>query len=70
MSGKFEEVIDWTHNITLGIWNYINMMAQRKSARQGIKEYDPVKLWFWGSVKDEYRQKYTGKSKKTSYPTQ
>ena len=45
-------------------------MAQRKSARQGIKEYDPVKLWFWGSVKDEYRQKYTGKSKKTSYPTQ
>ena len=70
--GKLEGVIDWTHNVTLGIWNYINMMAQRKSILGGIKEYDPVALWFWGSVKDEYRLKnYTQpKESNNKYPAQ
>ena len=67
--GKLENVIEWTHNLTLAIWSYINMMAERKG---DIKLYNPVELWFWGSVKDEYRQKYTGNTKKpkTSYPAQ
>ena len=67
--GKLENVIEWTHNLTLAIWGYINMMAERKG---NIKLYNPVDLWFWGSVKDEYRQKCLSKTKKlkTDYPTQ
>ena len=67
--GKLENVIEWTHNLTLAIWGYINMMAERKG---NIKLYNPVDLWFWGSVKDEYRQKCLSKPKraKTNYPTQ
>lgn len=67
--GKLENVIDWTHNLTLAIWGYINMMAERKG---DIKLYNPVDLWFWGSVKDEYRQKCLGNNKKpkTNYPAQ
>lgn len=68
--GQSGEVINWIHNVTLSIWSYICETAEHYG---DIKKYNPVDLWFWGSVKDEYRkQHYTLKQKhlKSKYPVQ